>query len=171
MIETLISRAMEKNQHHRQRQPVTTPAGPFLSGIPTLKADLYRKASPMLAERFSMFGRWKDATHGHWLSIDDMTSLWSSTADPFLAEIKGNLDAGEDWPNEASALFKPERLSLFACSDLNYVKIYLLWLDSEDELELWVYDQNGESRYRNLGTYLIAYLDDDVRAPQKTWRA
>ena len=78
--------------------------------------------------------------------------------------------AEENWPNEASALFRPERLSLFACSDLTNEKIYLLWLDFEDEPELWVYDANGESRYKDLAEYLTAYLADDVSAAGRAWR-
>jgi hypothetical protein len=67
-------------------------------------------------------------------------------------------------------LFKPERLSVFACSDLTNEKIYLLWLDFEDEPELWAYDSNGESRYKDLREYLEAYLADDISAMERRWR-
>ncbi|MCW4461239.1 hypothetical protein OK349_05930 [Sphingomonas sp. BT-65] len=77
----------------------------------------------------------------------------------------------EGWPNDPYILFRPERLSLFAGSEYNYEKIYLLWLDFEDEPELWVYDANGESRYRDLACYLRAYLTDDVSAASISWRA
>jgi len=65
---------------------------------------------------------------------------------------------------------KPERLSLFACSDINYEKIYLLWLDCEDEPERWVYDSNGESRYKDLEGYLNAFLAGDISACERRWQ-
>jgi hypothetical protein len=45
----------------------------------------------------------------------------------------------------------------------------LLWLDDEDEPELWVYDSNGESRYKDLAEYLKAYINDDLSAASKRW--
>jgi hypothetical protein len=69
------------------------------------------------------------------------------------------------------ALFKEERLSLFAISDLNSESIVLVWLDFEPEPEVWVYDANGESRYKNLEVYLDSYLADDVSAARRSWRA
>ena len=127
----------------------------------------------MLRKRFERCGRWTTASHGHWLSATDMEALWSDGgADPFVEGVKQMQIAGAaGWPNEASALFRPERLSLFAGSEYSYEKIYLLWLDFEDEPELWVYDANGESRYRDLATYLQAYLADDVSAASMSWRA
>jgi hypothetical protein len=76
----------------------------------------------------------------------------------------------EGWPNAAPVLFRPQRLSLFAASDLNYESIYLLWLEFEDEPELWVYDANGESRYKDLAEYLKAYLNDDLSAAGRHWK-
>ncbi|HTH99283.1 MAG TPA: hypothetical protein VL574_17830 [Stellaceae bacterium] len=58
-----------------------------------------------------------------------------------------------------------------ACSDLGYDKIYLLWLEFEDEPELWTYDGNGESRYKNLQAYLQAYVTGDLGASDRSWRA
>ena len=73
--------------------------------------------------------------------------------------------------DDASTLFRPERLSLFAGSEYSNERIYLLWLDFEDEPELWVYDANGESRYHDLAAYLQAYLAEDVSAASISWRA
>ena len=101
-----------------------------------------------------------------------MEALWKdSIDDEFLDRVRSQRVGGErGWPKEASALFRPERLSLFACSDLTNEKIYLLWLDFEDEPELWVYDSNGESRYKDLAEYLNAYLADDVSAAGRRWK-
>lgn len=101
-----------------------------------------------------------------------MEALWKDSIDEeFLDRVRSQRVGGErGWANEASALFRPERLSLFACSDLTNEKIYLLWLDFEDEPELWVYDSNGESRYQDLAEYLNAYLVDDVSAPERRWK-
>ncbi len=38
------------------------------------------------------------------------------------------------------------------------------------EPELWVYDCNGESRYKDLAAYLQAYIDDDVSASEVKWK-
>lgn len=172
MIADLIKRAVVAVQELYGTPAIKGDPEKDTSRIPTLRENVYRDCSPMLAERFSMFARWETATHGHWLSVQDMAGLWGATADEFLSQIKKLQESGSrSWPDEAGGLFRPERLSLFAGSDLNYEKVYLLWLDSEDEPEIWVYDQNGESRYNNLKSYLIAYLDDDVSASQKTWRA
>lgn len=178
MIEDLIEAAFTKTAQYREdadevlRPKMSTPV-PFPHGIPTLEPGVFRPASPMLAERFNLLGRWTMASHGHWLSISDMEALWlKDGADPFVEGVKQMQVAGaEGWPNDPSILFRPERLSLFAGSEHNYEKIYLLWLDFEDEPEFWVYDANGESRYRDLSCYLRAYLTDDVSAASVSWRA
>jgi hypothetical protein len=101
-----------------------------------------------------------------------MEALWKEDiSNKLLDGIRSMRSAGEQgWPNEISALFKPERLSLFAGSDITNEKIYLLWLDFEDEPELWVYDSNGESRYKDLAEYLNAYLSDDLSAAERRWK-
>lgn len=178
MIQDLIQKSFDYKKMIRKGkqeylQPSTDAKTIEGRGVPTLKNGVYREYSPMLSERYEMFGRWKNATHGHWLSITDMESLWEDDpAEDFLKSIKMMRQAGEDgWPNEASALFRPERLSLFACSDLTNETIYLLWLDFEDEPEFWVYDSNGETRYKNLEEYLKAYLNGDLSALDRSWRA
>ena len=151
---------------------VQDPAEEAVDNVPTLAKGIYRPVTPMLQARFAAFGRWKRATHGHWLSASDMAALWDEPADPLLREIREMREAAEeDWPNDASALFRPERLSLFAGSDVSNEKIYLLWRDFEDEPELWVYDSNGEGRYRDLAAYLTAYIEDDQSAFERPWRA
>jgi hypothetical protein len=174
MVKELIEQVVEKIRSLR------TPSAdlrffssvPLNKGIPTLKTGIFRPSSPELKERFQLFGRWQKATHGHWLRLDDMEALWKdSIGDILLNGIRESQQAAEEnWPNDASALFKPERLSLFAGSDITNERIYLLWLDFEDEPELWVYDSNGESRYKDLAEYLKAYLNDDVSAAERCWR-
>ena len=175
MVQDLIEKAVVKrrsflNEKVRSRP---LPATPLSKGVPTLRSGTYRPLSSQLQERYELFGRWETATHGHWLGIDDMEALWKETIDDdFLDRIRIQRVAGEEnWPNEASALFRPERLTLFACSDLTNEKIYLLWFDFEDEPEFWVYDSNGESRYKDLTEYLTAYLTDDVSAAERSWRS
>jgi hypothetical protein len=157
--------------------PVRFDPEPSVDQVPTLAKGVYRPVSPMMRTRFQTFGRWRLATHGHWLSAADMAALWDEPADPLLREIREIREIREmreaaegNWPNEASALFRPERLSLFAGNDVSNEKIYLLWLDCADEPELWVYDSNGEGRYPHLAAYLAAYLDDDLTAFERSWR-
>ncbi|MET3664274.1 hypothetical protein [Caulobacter sp. 1776] len=183
MIKTLIETAFSKTAEFWGEadpaldalRPRLWPPTPFRDEIPTLAPGVRRPCSPMLKARFEHCGRWITATHGHWLSLTDLEALWSeaeTAADPFLQAVKDAQIAGqEDWPNEASGLFRPERLTLFAGSDYTYEKIYLLWLDFEDEPEVWAYDANGESRYRDLAVYLQAYIADDVGAASISWRA
>lgn len=152
--------------------PVRFDPEPSVDQVPTLAKGVYRPVSPMLRARFQAFGRWRLATHGHWLSAADMAALWDEPTDPLLREIREMREAAEEnWPDEASALFRPERLSLFAGNDVSNDKIYLLWLDCEEESEIWVYDSNGEGRYPNLAAYLSAYLDDDLTAFERSWRS
>lgn len=174
MIKELILKSIELTKLYLEVDQVTLSFPDVIDkGIPTLKPGTYQDCSLMLKERYEMFGRWESATHGHWLSLSDMEAMWEETIeDNFLGCIQAQRVAGElGWPDEASALFRPERLSLFACSDITNEKIYLLWFEFEDEPELWVYDSNGESRYKNLEEYLIAYLNDDLSASEKTWKA
>lgn len=180
MIKALIEMAFAATARYRETadeafRPKLLPPEPFSKGIPTLQAGVYRPVSPMLKERFERCGRWTVASHGDWLSAADMESLWSeaaTAADTLLYGIKqSQIAAAEGWPNEASTLFRPERLSFFAGSDHSYERIYLLWIEYEDEPELWVYDANGESRYRDLSAYLQAYLAADVSAASQSWRA
>ncbi|MCG8710684.1 hypothetical protein JHU04_003983 [Brenneria sp. 4F2] len=140
--------------------------------IPTLMKDVYRDASPMLSARFRLYGRWENATHGNWLSMSDMAHLWAQPIqDEFIDLIKFQSEClRKDWSNNAFALFKEDRLSLFAGSDIGNEAIFLLWLDDEVEPEIWVYDANGESRYKNFNDYLVAYLNDDVSAATVSWR-
>ena len=51
-----------------------------------------------------------------------------------------------------------------------YEMICLIWFDGTEEPELWVYDCNGESRYKDLAAYLQAYIDDDVSASEVKWK-
>jgi len=173
MVNELIEQAVERKRSIRPGRTDLRflPAIPLEHGVPTLKAGVYRPVTPQLKERYELFGRWEKATHGHWLGIDDMEILWQETiADELLDGIKSTRVASEEnWPNEVSALFRPERLSLFACSDITNEKIYLLWLDFEDEPEVWVYDSNGESRYKDLAEYLTAYLNGDLSASRHSW--
>lgn len=142
--------------------PVRFDPEPPVERVATLARGVYRPISPMLRARFQAFGRWRLATHGHWLAAADMEELWDEPPDLLLREIREMREAAEgNWPNEASALFRPDRLSLFAGNDLSNDKIYLLWLDCQEEPELWVYDANGEGRYPDLAAYLTAYLGDD----------
>ncbi|MGI4796007.1 MAG: hypothetical protein ACRYG8_18465 [Janthinobacterium lividum] len=174
MIKSLIYKSIEVNKSLRRgRAEILFPSSPMTKGLPTLRRGVYQDCSPMLSERYSIFGRWEHATHGHWLSVTDMEKLWEDRIDDeFLTRIKiSRVACEENWANDAAALFKPERLSLFSCDDNGNERIYILWLDSEDEPELWVYDSNGESRYKNLEKYLEAYLDDDLSAHEKSWRA
>jgi len=178
MIKTLIEAAFAQTAKYRETaeealRPKMWPPTPFGQGIPTLAPGVFRPGNPMLEERFQLFGRWTTASHGHWLSTSDMEALWSDNGtDPFIEGVKQMQAASaEGWPNDASPLFRPERLSLFAGSEYSNERIYLLWLDFEDEPELWVYDANGESRYHDLAAYLQAYLAEDVSAASISWRA
>jgi hypothetical protein len=150
----------------------TFPAGPFDQGVPTLEPGIFRQPSPQIRERFELFGRWEWATHGHWLSVDDLQALWDDERahqDKFLSRVRIEslcMDEG-GWSDSAHTLFKPSRLTLFAASDLDYQCVFLLWFESEDEPEVWAYDSNGESRYKDLAGYLRAYLDSDTSASQR----
>ncbi|WP_204524159.1 hypothetical protein [Corticimicrobacter populi] len=144
----------------------------FSGKIPSLMKGVYKDASPMLTARFARYGRWAHATHGHWLSVADMETLWQDDIqDELLDQIKFQAECLKtDWDNNVFGLFREDRLSLFAGSDIGNEAIFLLWLDGCDEPELWVYDANGESRYANLEVYLAAYLADDVSAANVSWR-
>jgi hypothetical protein len=177
MIENTLKKAVDKRlslggPHTRFPPGPPAPAAQLSQGIPTLEKGVARDVSPQLRERYVACGRWLHATHGHWLGLDDMRALWDAPADPLVQAIKLQAESLRDnWANHAYALFRPARLSLFAGSDLGNESIFLLWLDFEDEPEVWVYDANGESRYKDLGAYLESYLADDVSAAERSWRA
>lgn len=174
MIRERIQQAI--NQRSAYDSPfnvVPEPASTAFDGrIPTLENGVWKKASPMLQARFAHCGRWLSATHGSWLSIGDMEALWQEKIDDtFLDVVKFNAEASRDnWDNHIWGLFRSCRLSLFAGSDFSYEAIFLLWLDSTEEPEIWAYDCNGESRYKNLDEYLKAYISDDVSACECSWR-
>lgn len=138
--------------------------------IPTLQPEFYRIASPMLRERYNNFGYWRNATHGDWLSINDMKELWKNESTQYIENIKHQLSAcSQTWPNDACSLFKDNRISIFAADVNSFERIYIVWLDEVDEPEIWVYDSNGMARYKNLKFYLKAYLDDDLSAYNKSF--
>lgn len=138
--------------------------------IPTLEPNYYRPISPMLKVRFNILSHLLDATHGDWLSIKEMELLWDDDIqDTRIRDIKNNLIANiENWENNAGALFKKNRLSLFAGSAYTYEQIYLLWLDGFEEPQLWIYDTNGEARFIDLDDYLKSFIDDDVTVYEKS---
>jgi hypothetical protein len=136
-----------------------------ITKIPTLENNYYRDISPMLKERYSILSYWRNATHGNWLSIEEMKMLWLNHSTPYINQLKNQIKAfSENWSNDASSLFKDNRISVFAIDDNGNEHIYLIWFDDVEEPELWVYDSNGMARYKNLKTYLEAYLSDDLSA-------
>lgn len=164
MISQLIKSAqIELDTSATNLEPPELP----IHSIPTLEKGVYKTLSPMLQERFKLFGHWLEAR----LSLAEMQALWGNVQDARLAEIKAmQVSASEHWEDEVSSLFRKNRLSLFAGSADTNEKIYLLWLDSKIEPEIWVYDTNGEARYANLAEYLIAYLADDLLAYERSWK-
>lgn len=98
MIRELIQQAINKKKsfHPTAHQVFLHPNSPD-QGIPTLKDGVYREISPMLAERYKMFGRWEKATHGHWLWIDfeDEPEFWvcDSNGESRYMNIKEYLEA------------------------------------------------------------------------------
>lgn len=151
---------------------IAEPESEELSRIPTLEQGTYRALSPQLKARFARLGAWHDATHGDWLSPSEMEKLVAGNLDtPRLKGIKANLDAAaEHWPNDVASLLRPERLSYFAASEFTPERIYLVWFDGHEEPELCVYDVNGEHRYRDLHSYLVAHLSDDEEEVDQTWK-
>lgn len=144
----------------------------FHKGVPTLEKGVYRNVSPMLKIRYGAFGKWINATHGDWLDTIEMESLWNEDEkDERLIGIVRDIKASKDyWEDHATGLFAPNRISIFAASDNGYEMICLIWFDGTEEPELWVYDCNGESRYKDLAAYLQAYIDDDVSASEVKWK-
>ena len=124
----------------------------------------------MLKERYSAFSYWRNATHANWLSLEEMAMLWQDNPTPYVIQLKNQIKAfSENWPNDASSLFKDNRISVFAIDDNGNEHIYMIWLDDIDEPEFWIYDSNGMARYKNIKTYLEAYLLDDLSAYNKWW--
>lgn len=169
MIEKLLADVIEKLQDDSE---ITQPGNSDVEKIPTLEKGIFRDVTPQLRHRFSVLDSWIDSTHGDWLGIGEMETLWQDTiSDERLAGIRHSVEASRDnWADDAYALFRPARLSLFAGSAYTYERIYLVWFETAEEPELWVYDVNGESRYRDLSAYLKAHLADNTSAAFKPWK-
>ena len=150
---------------------IINPPDLSISKIPTLQPNIYREFSPLLKIRYEMFSSWILATHGNWLSLNEMQELWKDDDNSeYITNIKEQLLASKEWwGNDATALFKDERISIFASEEFGNERIYLIWFDDIDEPELWVYDVNGEARYENIEHYLKAYLNDDLENYSKPW--
>jgi hypothetical protein len=148
------------------------PPYPLGSGVPTLAKGVYRPFSPQLKARFEHIGRWQFATHGDWLGLDDMERLWSpESQDVWTKAVNlSRIAVEENWANDAAALFRPDRLTLFSCDLDCRERIYLLWLDWADEPELWVYDGNGELRFVDLCEYLTVFVTGDTSHCSRPWR-
>lgn len=155
-----------------ESNPQISKAIDFHKGVPTLENGVYRKSSPMLKVRYELLGKWLNATHGDWLDPEEMKILWDeNVADKRLAGIARSVRASMgNWEDHAAGLFALNRISIFAASDNGYEMICLIWFDSTEEPELWVYDCNGESRYKDLTSYLQAYIYDDVSACSIKWK-
>ncbi len=140
--------------------------------VPTLARGVYRPSSPQIQARFVHLGRWEFATHGDWLGLDDMEHLWAPEAgDDWTTRINlSRIAAEENWGNDAAALFRADRLTLFACHPDGNERIYLLWLDWTEEPELWAYDSNGELRFVDLAEYLSACVKLETYRYSRPWR-
>ena len=149
-----------------------TPPSNFIRGIPTLKKGYYRKVSPMLKERFISIGSWIDSTHGDWLDIHEMELFWNEPIkNERMSEIISNVRSSiNNWEDDAGSLFAENRVTVFAASQFTFERVYLIWFDSTIEPEIWVYDSNGESRYKDLASYLKSFIKDDVSASNKKWK-
>lgn len=162
----MIKNKIEKVVEELKDDSIIHPKEDHKNKIPTLKIGVYREISPMLLERFNFLGAWEDSTHGDWLSISEMEVLWlddDKILNERIKEIKNNLlSISNNWENDATAIFKNSRLSVFAASAYTNERIYLIWLDEIIEPEIWVYDTNGFSRFRDLELYLDSYINDDV---------
>jgi hypothetical protein len=101
-----------------------------------------------------------------------MERLWTpGSQDDWTKGIYlSRIAAEENWGNDAAALFRADRLTLFAGHADTNERIYLLWLDWTEEPELWVYDSNGELRFVDLHEYLTVYVTDDTRHYSRPWR-
>lgn len=134
--------------------------------IPTLEKNFYRNITPQLLEIYKRISYWEDSTHGDWIAIETMELFWEKTNNPLVCNVKS---AMENWDNDIANLFQERRISVFAGSEFTYERVYLVWFDSVVEPEVWVYDVNGESRYKDLITYLKCYLEDDVSSLNQLW--
>jgi len=92
LIKDLVERAVVNVSSIIGKELVKTlPATPLGPGIPTLRIGEYRPFTPQLKERYELFGRWEMATHGHWLGLSDMESLWKTPIEnDFLDEIQSH---------------------------------------------------------------------------------
>ena len=170
MITDILTKVIEENGSLTSEPSERGEATNVIKGIPTLKHGYYREASSMLKERYSAFSYWRNATHGNWLSLEEMTMLWQDKPNPYVAQLQNQVKAfAENWPNDASSIFKENRVSVFAIDDNGNEHIYMIWLDFKEEPEFWIYDSNGMARYKNIKTYLEAYLSDDLSAYNKWW--
>lgn len=169
-IKEYIEEAIKVNQSLTSRASLIGTPDANVTKIPTLFPGMYRKISPLLSVRYQMFGFWKNATHGDWLSINEMESLWKNEKNQYIRNIERQIIAtSENWPNDVYSLFQRKRISLFAGDENGFERIYLVWLDEVEEPELWVYDSNGTARYKDLQHYLMAYLDDDLSSYSQQW--
>jgi len=173
-IPKLIDRSIEIKSNFDPEKKFMRIAPPSVlgPGIPTLARGVFRPFSPQLKSRFEHLGRWEFATHGDWLSLEDMENLWLVEApDDWSKRISLSRIASENnWANDAAALFRPDRLSLFACSPIGFNRVYLLWLDCAEEPELWVYDSNGELRFADLAEYLRGEISNTGHTYSRPWK-
>ncbi|SHG91583.1 hypothetical protein SAMN04488522_108229 [Pedobacter caeni] len=167
-IEEALEKVLDELSDDSSPKPVVS----FEKGIPTLKAGYFRPLSPMLKSRFEKLGGWEESTHGDWLDPAEMECFWESQiVDERLNEIVQQVKAAADhWQNDAGSLFSLHRISVFAASRYTYERIYLVWFDETEEPELWVYDVNGEARYKDLLSYLESYIKDDLSAFLNKWK-
>lgn len=161
-----IEEALDAVLKELKDDSIIHPSIEFSKGIPTMEVGVYRPLTNLLKARFEKIGAWEDATHGDWLDQNEMVLLWNVPGDnDRIKEIASRVVAAiRSWDNDAGRLFKPGQISVFAASRYTFERIYLVWLDDVDEPQVWVYDSNGEARYKDLLSYLIAYLEEDLSA-------
>ncbi|MBN8820893.1 MAG: hypothetical protein J0I82_02635 [Spirosoma sp.] len=130
LIESVFIWYSKSLEEYSRRLPVSPNTD--LTKVPTLLRGHYEVISPMLYERYKMFGTWLCAPYGDWLSLEDMEGLWIDWSEvkpenSYVYSLKVN---SEVWDNDVIRLFRPERISAFAINTESYERVYLMWFDS-----------------------------------------
>lgn len=125
MIAAHLKRLKEHNEQVQEGSQWIEPPGHVVLRVPTLQEHHSVPSTPMVQQRFSFAGAWRNAAMGQdWLGVEDMKSVW---LDPVIQKQLSRRREHED--SSVLTAYPLGRLSLFGIDLIGSNESYLVWSD------------------------------------------
>lgn len=154
-IHALLDRLWAMNEKDGIEQSIEKNAATY-GDITTLDPSFHQPLSPMLSERFSYGGEWKNAALGQtWLNL---TQIKSALSDQRVVE-RINLRK-ENWPRVPPESTNSCNTAIFGCDFEEYEETYLVWVEGQIEPQVWRYFGAEANKFVDFQRFLEFQVGD-----------